>query len=204
MGRWPSAGEPLKVGEPALGSGDLRPASRKRFALRGVERRHSLSRRDLWRDFESLEMRPKMPKKNSKAIAGLALIGSRSDRPLRVGPLDWRPSRRPRSWAPGGGLGAQGCGAGGCQWRPRRGAGSSAWTTWRARVACLGREGRGRVASNFSGSRARPRAGQAGGWRGPQVVVSFGIISRRGRSSGAHESGARSKGSKWAPGCGCS
>ena len=69
-GDWPPlAGLKFDAGEPELGTGDFRPESRNKFAFRGVGKRHSLSRRDLWRDFESLEMRPKRPKKNSNAMA---------------------------------------------------------------------------------------------------------------------------------------
>jgi len=77
MGRW-SSPEPLPTVAPPFpklaSGGDLRPASRKRLAFSGLDRRHSLSRRDLWRDSESLEISPNRPKKNSKAISILRVF----------------------------------------------------------------------------------------------------------------------------------
>lgn len=61
--------ELLKVaGEPPDDTGDFWPASLNRLAFRGVNRRQSLSIRDLWRHFESLDIRPNKPNQNSNAI----------------------------------------------------------------------------------------------------------------------------------------
>jgi len=54
-----------------LREADFWPIALKRLAPRGVERRQSLSSRDLWLHLESLDMRPKSPKKNSKDMASL-------------------------------------------------------------------------------------------------------------------------------------
>lgn len=66
MGLWRSL-ELLKLTGESAEDGDLLE-SLKRFAPSGVNNRQSPSRLDLWRELESLEMRPKIPKNSSKAM----------------------------------------------------------------------------------------------------------------------------------------